>query len=132
MYIFTCKVVDSMVYAKLNVLHWHVVDAQSFPLQIKSFPKLWQGAWSPQERYTQQQVRFIVEYARCFCISLSLFILHLPSPALIIYRLRAVRVMVEFDGPGHMMSWGLGYPEVLPEDWDKVPSGIRGCLFAPV
>ena len=45
----------------------------------RSSPKLWEGAYSPQERYTQSDVAAIVEYA----------------------RLRGVRVMVEFDMPGH-------------------------------
>jgi N-acetyl-beta-hexosaminidase len=31
-----------MSHAKLNVLHWHVVDDQSFPLQILSLPLLQQ------------------------------------------------------------------------------------------
>ncbi|XP_042469221.1 beta-hexosaminidase 3-like [Zingiber officinale] len=34
-------VIDSMTYSKLNVLHWHIVDEQSFPLEIPSFPRLW-------------------------------------------------------------------------------------------
>ena len=31
------RLLDSMSYAKLNVLHWHVVDDQSFPLEVRSF-----------------------------------------------------------------------------------------------
>ncbi|KAK1582120.1 hypothetical protein Q3G72_012027 [Acer saccharum] len=27
----------------MNVFHWHVVDTQSFPLGIPSYPKLWDG-----------------------------------------------------------------------------------------
>merc|ERR1719201_2978956 len=85
-------IIDSLVYAKLNVLHWHMSDSQSFPLQVKSHPLLWKGAWSNEEKYTQLDVASIVEYA----------------------RLRGVRVMVEFDMPGHAGSWCAGYPEVCP------------------
>ena len=46
-------VVDSLPYAKLNVLHWHMVDIQSFPFESKTSPKLWEGAYSPSQRYTR-------------------------------------------------------------------------------
>jgi hexosaminidase len=58
------KMIDSLPYAKLNVLHWHMSDSQSFPLQVMSSPKLWSGSWSGQERYLQSDVRDVVEYAR--------------------------------------------------------------------
>jgi len=32
-------IVDSLSYAKLNVLHWHMVDIQSFPFESKSSPR---------------------------------------------------------------------------------------------
>jgi hypothetical protein len=86
------RIIDSLTYAKLNVLHWHISDSQSFPLESKTYPKLWAGAFSPQERYVQADVADIVEYARA----------------------RGVRVMVEFDQPGHAASWCAGYPEVCP------------------
>ncbi|KAH0713897.1 hypothetical protein KY289_009856 [Solanum tuberosum] len=86
------KVIDSMAYAKLNVLHWHIVDTQSFPLEIPSFPKLWNGAYSSSERYTVADASEIVRYAgRC-----------------------GINVLAELDVPGHAKSWGIGYPSLWP------------------
>ena len=67
-------------------------DTQSFPFEVKSHPKLWGGSFSPEERYSQLDARELVEYA----------------------RLRGVRVIVEFDQPGHAGSWCTGYPELCP------------------
>lgn len=86
------QVIDAMSYIKMNVLHWHVVDMQAFPLEFLAYPHLWDGAYSWDARYTQQDVRDLVEYA----------------------RLRGVRVMVEFDVPGHAASWCTGYPGICP------------------
>lgn len=96
------RTIDSLQYAKLNVLHWHMSDSQSFPLEIKSSPKLWAGAWSAQERYRQDDVEDVVEYA----------------------RLRGVRVMVEFDMPGHAASWCTGYPEICPSASCNTPLNV--------
>ena len=68
-------IIDSLPDAKLNVLHWHMVDDQSFPFEVKSHPKMWDAAYAPSQRYTQADVASVVEYA----------------------RLRGVRVLVEFD-----------------------------------
>ncbi|KAL5773816.1 hypothetical protein ACOSQ2_013740 [Xanthoceras sorbifolium] len=86
------KVIDSMAYAKLNVLHWHIVDTQSFPLEIPSYPKLWDGAYSIQERYTVADAAEIVRYAQT----------------------RGINVLAELDVPGHALSWGIGYPFLWP------------------
>lgn len=45
-----------------NVLHWHIVDTQSFPLEIPSYPKLWDGAYSTSERYTVADAAEIVRH----------------------------------------------------------------------
>uniref|UniRef100_A0ACD5XWJ4 Uncharacterized protein n=1 Tax=Avena sativa TaxID=4498 RepID=A0ACD5XWJ4_AVESA len=85
-------VIDSMTYSKLNVLHWHIVDHQSFPLEIPSYPKLWNGAYSSAEKYTMNDALDIVQYA----------------------EKRGVNVLAEIDIPGHARSWGVGYPELWP------------------
>ena len=47
------RIVDAMAWVKLNVLHWHLVDDEAFPMQFLSQPTLWEGAYSLQERYTK-------------------------------------------------------------------------------
>lgn len=48
----------------MSQFHWHVVDAQSFPLMIPKFPELSQkGAYSDQEVYSSDDVQDIVNYA---------------------------------------------------------------------
>lgn len=87
------QVIDSITYAKLNTLHWHIVDEQSFPFDSPSYPLLSRaGAYSNEERYTVDDVADVVEYA----------------------RQRGIRVMVEIDTPGHARCWCQGYPEICP------------------
>lgn len=95
-------IIDSLPYAKINVLHWHLVDSQSFPFHSASNPKLWDGAYNAQSRYTHSDVTSIVEYA----------------------RLRGVRVMPEFDMPGHAQSWCIGYPELCPSSTCTTPLDV--------
>lgn len=86
------RLIDSMVYAKFNVLHLHLTEDQSFPMPSrihKELPK--QGAFSDQERYTWSEMEQLVEYA----------------------RLRGIRVMPEFDMPGHSSSWRNSHPELF-------------------
>ena len=54
--------------------------------------RLWNGAFSPRERYTREDIQHVVAFA----------------------REHGVRVMVEIDIPGHAASWCTGYPEVCP------------------
>ena len=96
------SIIDSLTYAKLNTLHWHMVDTQSFPFQSKAYPNLWEGAYSDEERYTQDDIATIVEYA----------------------RVRGVRVYVEFDVPGHAQSWCKGYPEICPSETCMTPLNV--------
>lgn len=88
------KIIDSLTYSKFNVLHWHISDEQSQPIQSKKYPAFWNGAYTEYEKYTQADVQEIVEYA----------------------RKRGVRVMPEFDVPGHSNSWCKGIPEICPSE----------------
>ncbi|XP_078182328.1 beta-hexosaminidase 3-like [Carex rostrata] len=96
------SVIDSMTYSKLNVLHWHIVDDQSFPLEIPSYPKLWDGAYSYSERYTINDATEIVRYA----------------------ERKGVNVLAEIDVPGHTLSWGVGYPFLWPSQSCREPLDV--------
>jgi len=85
------RTLDGMAAAKLNVFHWHLSDDQSFRAESKKFPKLTEGA-SEGEFYTQEQLREVVAYAQA----------------------RGIRVVPEFDMPGHGSSWIMAYPELAP------------------
>jgi hexosaminidase len=80
---------DAMAAVKLNVLHWHLSEDQGFRVESKKYPKL-QGMGSDGAFYTQAQIRDVVEYARD----------------------RGIRVVPEFDVPGHTGGWFEGYPEL--------------------
>lgn len=96
------NVIETLPYVKMNVLHIHMSDSQSFPLEIKTHPKLWAGAWSAQERFTQADIAGIVEFA----------------------RLHGVRVIVEFDMPGHNAGWCAGYPSLCPSASCQEPLNV--------
>ncbi|MBN2245075.1 MAG: family 20 glycosylhydrolase, partial [Candidatus Aminicenantes bacterium] len=80
--------IEGMAAVKLNVLHFHLTEDQGFRIECKSFPKLHQIG-SDGYYYTQAQIKDIIHYASD----------------------RGIRVMPEFDIPGHATSWLVAYPE---------------------
>jgi hexosaminidase len=83
------RTLDGMEAVKLNVFHWHLSDDQGFRVESKKFPLL-QEKGSDGLFYTQDEVRAVIGYARD----------------------RGIRVVPEFDMPGHTTAWFVGYPDV--------------------
>jgi hexosaminidase len=83
------RTLDGMAAVKLNVFHWHLSDDQGFRVESMRFPKL-QQLGSDGLYYTQEQVREVIAYASD----------------------RGIRVVPEFDIPGHATSWLVGYPQL--------------------
>jgi hexosaminidase len=80
---------DGMEAVKMNVFHWHLSDNEGFRVESRKFPKL-QGEGSDGHYYTQEEIRDLIAYARD----------------------RGIRVVPEFDMPGHSTAWFVGYPEL--------------------
>ncbi len=80
---------DAMAAVKMNVLHFHLSEDQGFRIECKTYPKLHELG-SNGLYYTQEQVKDIVQYADGL----------------------GIRVVPEFDMPGHSTSWFVGYPEL--------------------
>jgi hexosaminidase len=80
---------DGMAAVKMNVFHWHLSENQGFRVESKRFPKL-QEMGSDGLYYTQDEVRDVIAYARD----------------------RGIRVIPEFDMPGHSTAWFVGYPDL--------------------
>jgi hexosaminidase len=60
------RTIDGLAQNKLNVLHLHLTDAQSFPYDVEGLPELARrGAYTPSRTYTQADIATIVEYVEC-------------------------------------------------------------------
>lgn len=80
-------VIDAMSRYKLNLFHWHLTENYAWRLESKRFPELQsERAFLHRHKgkfYTQEEFREIVDYAYA----------------------RGVRVMPEFDFPGHALAF---------------------------
>jgi hypothetical protein len=53
------QVLDAMSYTKLNVLHWHIIDDNSFPYVSKAYPQLSEkGAYAADHVYSPEVLAF--------------------------------------------------------------------------
>ncbi|KAG8961610.1 N-acetyl-glucosamine-6-phosphate deacetylase [Tulasnella sp. 419] len=93
------RTIDAMSWTKLNVLHWHIVDSQSFPLEVARYPELAKtGAYDPSSIYKISDIKEIVKYA----------------------GERGVDILLEIDTPGHTAVVSKSHPEFIACN-EKVP-----------
>lgn len=98
---------DAMVMVKMNVLHWHVTDDASWPYVVGGMPEVsGRGAFSARRVYGSDAVDEVVAYGKA----------------------RGIRVVVEFDSPGHAGSLQASHPEVFVPCLDDYDSGAYPLL----
>lgn len=83
------RTLDGMAVVKLNVFHWHLSDNQGFRVESRVFPRL-QETGSGGLFYMQNEIRGVIAYARD----------------------RGIRVVPEFDMPGHATGMLVAYPQL--------------------
>lgn len=97
------RTIDALSYNKFNRLHWHITDAQSWPIEIPALPALAdKGAYATFQRYSAADVQAVQEYG----------------------ALLGVEVYLEIDQPGHTSSIAFAYPDLIAAfnvqpDWDN-------------
>ncbi|MDQ9090379.1 family 20 glycosylhydrolase [Pseudoalteromonas haloplanktis] len=83
------RTLRGLASAKFNVFHWHLTDDQGWRIELHSYPRLHQHA-SDGLYYTQAEIKEVVAYAAKL----------------------GIRVVPEFDVPGHASTIVLAYPEL--------------------
>ncbi len=105
--------IDLMALYKMNVFHWHLTEDEAWRAEIKKYPKLTSIGGYPGDRskdeelngyYTQEQMREIVAYA----------------------HERYIKVVPEFDIPGHVNALLMAYPEYGCNDGAPLKMGEPG------
>ncbi len=83
------RTLDCMASVKMNVLHLHLTEDQMFGIESKVYPRL-QELGSEGNYYTQEEMKEVIAYA----------------------DQRGIRIVPEFDVPGHCTSWLKAYPKL--------------------
>lgn len=115
------RTIEAAAMVKLNVIHWHLVDAQSFPSCSDAYPTLCTGGGYPntfsaagsplppnvsKATYSTAELRDVVAFAKT----------------------RGVRIMPEWDMPGHG-SWGMGLPDLMTSHCSDALDVTRPALY---
>jgi len=91
---------EAMASEKLNVMHWHLSEDDGFRVESKRYPRLHQTGLSGCY-YTQDQIRDVVAYGHGL----------------------GIRVIPEFDMPGHSTACFAGYPVGFRRGYGSPPKG---------
>lgn len=98
---------DIMALCKMNVLHWHLADSQSWPLKLNSHPEMALDAYSKSETYSALDLQHVVDYA----------------------KKRGIRVIPEIDMPGHARAgWKRNNSELVVcgnSEWDLERTAVE-------
>lgn len=86
------RTIDAVAWNKMNRLHLHMTDSQSWPLEIPSMPEVAEkGAYRSDLTYGADDLEALQRYAVA----------------------RGVELVVEIDMPGHIGSLALSHPELI-------------------
>ncbi|PHH73294.1 hypothetical protein CDD80_3912 [Ophiocordyceps camponoti-rufipedis] len=86
------RTIDAMAWSKMNRLHLHMTDSQSWPLEIPALPRLAEkGAYRKGLSYSPADIAALYEYA-----------IH-----------RGVSIILEIDMPGHLGVVDLAYKDLI-------------------
>ncbi|SMQ51701.1 unnamed protein product [Zymoseptoria tritici ST99CH_1A5] len=103
------RMIDALSFNKMNRLHWHITDSQSWPLEIPSLPEVAdKGVYVNFQRYTPQDVQNVQQYG----------------------ALHGVEVAIEIDNPGHTASIALSHPELIAA-FNVQPKWTTYCAQPP-
>uniref|UniRef100_A0A1B0D7A1 Beta-hexosaminidase n=1 Tax=Phlebotomus papatasi TaxID=29031 RepID=A0A1B0D7A1_PHLPP len=99
------RTIDAMAMVKLNVFHWHITDANSYPMKLQNFQEMARiGAYGPKEVYSVEDIREVVRFA----------------------KIRGIRVMPEYDAPAHVAE-GWQFTDFVTcynaQPWDQFCAG---------
>lgn len=75
------RTIDALAINKMNVMHWHITDDESFPLLLTNYSRITHTSkYSENEYYTKSDVSYLIEYA----------------------SIRGVQIIPEIDSPAHV------------------------------